>query len=84
MAIEVRYAVRRDEKRTKSCPTPRSLWWHWKPQEEFEEDWHDRKLFERKASALAVIWEYRDQDYQNHYTFVLVKVTRKSSSHLSP
>jgi hypothetical protein len=75
MAIEVRYAVRRDDKRTKD--TPRSSWWHWKPQEEFYQDWDDRKLFERKDSALAVIWKERDKDHQNRYTFVLVRVTRE-------
>lgn len=71
MPVETRFAVRRDQP-----TTGRIEWWHWQPREEFNRDWDDRKLFERRESALAVIWRQRDIDHQGHYRFVLIRVTR--------
>jgi hypothetical protein len=69
MAVEIRYAVARDSKGER-------MWWQVK-EENFRSSWDTRKLFERKSSALAVLWRHRDIDHHDNYKHVLVKVVRK-------
>ena len=70
---EVRYAVARDEVQR---PDRKREWWQLRS-DKFDSDWWERRTWERKASALAVLWKYRDQDHTGHYKFTLFKVTRR-------
>ncbi len=76
MPVETRFAVARDESRESGVVRE---WWQL-PREAFAREWDTRKLFTRRASALAVIWKYRDQDHSDRYRFVLVCVTRDFSN----
>ncbi len=75
MTVETRYAVARDENRNGKVTRE---WWQVQ-RDAFAREWDARKLFTRKASALAIIWRNRDADHVTHYRFVLVCVTRDFS-----
>lgn len=70
---EVRYAVARDNVQTAGR---KREWWQLRA-DKFDTEWWERRTFERKASALAVIWKYRDQDSQGNYKYTLFKVVRR-------
>jgi|SRR5271170_2865943 len=74
---DTRYAVVRDEAGATRHPRQ---WWQ-NNKENFEPDWDKRKLFPRKASALAIIWRFRDSDgsYNNRFKFTLVRVRRNAA-----
>jgi hypothetical protein len=80
MPTEVRFAVARDDAKpvlSGGGQLGSRKWWQLR-REEFATDWDERKLFDRRASALAIIWRQRDNDSQGHYRFVLVRVIRKT------
>lgn len=70
---EIRYAVARDEVQRPERPRQ---WWQLKS-EKFDTEWWERRTFERKASALAIIWKHRDQDHMGSYKFTLFRVVRR-------
>jgi hypothetical protein len=83
MPENIRYAVARDPRinNTDNTAAPKydkgqRTWWELR-----REDWGSwdlRRLFEKKSSALALIWKYRDLD-ANRYRYTLIKVTRKAA-----
>jgi hypothetical protein len=75
----IRFAVARDEPGAGGRDARRH-WWQDK-KDIFEPDWDTRKLFTRPASALAIIWRFRDSDagYNNRFKFTLVRVRRRAA-----
>jgi hypothetical protein len=77
MPTEIRYAVSRRVRNPKKQGLPETDWWQLQ-RDEFRSNWDTRKLFERTASALAVIWKHRDMDNTDCYKYTLHRVTRKT------